>query len=213
MTDKIGKKLATSGAPAPKAVVKPPAPLAAVQVQQDNFLRNPPTNAQLASMRQAVAAAAALPPMPKGGPALKAWVAQAAPVYAAADQAQHGMGSAAFFHKSLPKAEADMAFFKVSQLGHQLHDAEERLGLRAPTPPADPNRPTFGGTKTVAGWMNNSKNGLAAFAGLIALPFVATVEAADAASRKQQKKDLPAAQAEYEKRKALYDAEQAKLKP
>ncbi len=212
MTDKIGPKQTVSSAAGPKPAPKPAAKPAPAKLDNDSFLRNPPTAAQLAQMRQAVAALDALPAMPKAEAGLKAWLAVAGPAYEAAQKAEAGMGSASFFHKALPKEEADAAFFKVAQFSHQVHDAQERLGLREPTPPADPKRPTYQGTKAVSGWMNNQKNGLTALAGLLALPFVATVESADAASRKQQAKDYPAAMAEYEKRKARYDAEQAKIK-
>jgi hypothetical protein len=212
MTDKVGPKQLVPSAAAPKPAPKAPAQPAPAQLDTDSFVRNPPTAAQLTQMRQAVAALDALPAMPKAEAGLKAWLAIAGPAYEAAKKADSGLSSASFFHNSLPAAEAEAVFFKVGDFSDKVRDAQERLGLREPTPPADPKRPTYKGTKAVSRWVDNEQNGLTSLAGLLALPFVAAIETLDATTRKQQAQAYPAALAEYRKRKARYDAEQAKIK-
>lgn len=205
----INKSSASSGTNPPAKAAPPAAPKAAdPKLAADSFLRNPPTAAQLAGMRAAVAALDALPPMPKGLEAKKAWAEQVRPTVDAAEKALDGMRSAAFFHKSLPDAECDAAGDKLYKLGDALRDAEEETGLREPTRPADPTRPLFGASKAVQGWMGN--NGFTALLGLIAWPVAAVIDVADAASRPAQAAAHPGEVAKYKEREKRYQAEQAK---
>lgn len=211
MTTPIGKSNATSGTTAP---AKGPAPAAKAEptpkLGADSFLRTPPTAAQLAAMRAAIAALDGVPPAPKGKEALKAWVEQTRPIHEAADKALSGLRSAEFFHKTLPEAEVDAAGDKVYALGDKLRDAEEATGLRAPTKPADPTRPLFGNSKAVQGWMGN--NGFTAIVGLFALPIAAVIDVADAATRPLQAVAYPGELVKYKAREAEYKKEQAKAK-
>ncbi len=211
MFNPLGNTSGTSGtSPQPKTSA-PAAPKAAdAKLAADSFLRTPPTSAQLAGMRAAIAALDALPPQPSGVEAKKAWLAQVRPTYEAADKALSGMRSASFFHKSLPDAEADAAGTKVYQLGDAIRDAEEATGQRAPEAPANPMRPLFGYSKAVSGWMGN--NAFTALIGLIAWPVAATIDAADAVTRPLQALAYPVEYGKYKVREARFEEEQAKAK-
>lgn len=210
MTTPIGKNTGASGTTPPaKAPAGPAAPQDTIpKLGADNFLRTPPTSAQLAAMRAAIAALDAVPPPPKGKEALKAWAEKTRPTYEAADKALSGLRSAEFFHKALPEAEVDAAGDKVYKLGDKLQDAEEATGLRAPTRPASPTRPLFGNSKAVQGWMGN--NAFTALVGLIALPVAAVIDVADATTRPLQAAAYPGELAKYKAREAEFKKEQAK---
>jgi hypothetical protein len=74
--------------------------------------------------------------MPKAKADLGAWLAVARPAYAAAKQAERGMGWAYFLHSSLKRREHEAAFRKVRNFGDRIHYAQARLGLRVPLPEA-----------------------------------------------------------------------------
>lgn len=208
MSDLIRSTSGAAGATPPaKGPAAPAAPRPAEpQLASDSFLRSPPTVAQLAGFRQAIAALDDLPKEPGGIAAKKAWVAQVRPTYEAAEKALDGMRSASFFHKSPPEAEADAAGDKVHAFGENLRDAEEATGLREPAKPANPFRPLFGYSKAVQGWMGN--NAFTAIVGLIALPVAAVVDTADAVTRPLQALAFPVLWGQHKIREARFEKAQ-----
>ena len=211
MADKIGgaggaKPLGPKATtPAPSA--KPAAPHAvATAIHGDAFLSAPPNAEQLKQFRADVAALDALPKRPKGIEEQKAWLEQVTPAWQKADRAASAIHQAEFFHKAVPRAEADAAQDKAGKLFDQIRDAEQAVGWRKPDEPANPLRPLFGLTGGAKDWLG-SGNPFKVLPALLLFPVALVVDAADAVSRPIQAIAWPAEKIKQEVREKRYEKE------
>ena len=168
----------------------------------DNFFRTPPTPGQIKDMHRAIAALDSLPPVPKGVLSKRQWLKDAGPVLKAAQQAERGLGNAAFFHKSVPQGGADAARQKYAAVEARIERVEEQAGLRKPTPPLDPNRERMQLSKANEKLLNHPVGSLLGV--MLAVPAL-VVDGADAASRPSERARYPQAVKEYEARLAQYE--------
>ncbi|MEB3329431.1 MAG: hypothetical protein VKQ33_09395 [Candidatus Sericytochromatia bacterium] len=191
--------------PVPPATGRPALPAEAAPASRfadDAFFRSAPTPEQVAGLHRAIAALDALPAAPKGVLEQRIWLEQIAPARKAAALASRGLGNAAFFHKAIPQGAADAAAAKVRAFEARARDAEERSGLRKPTPPLDPNRP--GGQATrLSGQLLEHPVG--AVLGAALTPIALIFDGVDAVSRPSERAAYPAAFKAYQARLAAYE--------
>ena len=208
MPDPITKPVAAAPAAKPVArpAAKPAAPAAEAKAfDSDFFNRTPPTKAQLDADRAAVAALDALPKVPLGREAKREWLAANKPKIEAAKKGLDALEDAAFWHKSVPQAELDVAREKLWKLEDKLQGIEEAAGTIAPTKPASPIRPLYQLTDGCKDMMG--RNPLLAIVGIVAIIPAMVIDTVDMVTRPLQAIAYPVLWGQYKMRDIQYDRE------